>query len=76
MVLFKSTKNFCFGGFTSVPWSGPPLGIGEWVEDRESFVFSVDSRELVFKPKDYSKSVRHSSSCGPNFGGDDLAMID
>jgi len=38
-------------------------------------VFSVDSRELVFKPKDYSKSVYHASSDGPNFGGVDLGML-
>ena len=76
MVLFKSTKNFCFGGFTSVPWSGPPPPHDKWVEDRESFVFSVDSRELVFKPKDYSKSVCHHSNLGPNFGGNDLGMYD
>ena len=28
----------------------------------------------MFKPKDYSKSVYHYSSCGPNFGGTDLGM--
>ena len=69
MVLFKSTKEFCFGGFTSIPWAGG----NSWKEDRESFVFSVDSRELVFKPKDYSRSVRHHSIIGPNFG--DLGMF-
>ena len=72
MVLFKSTKDFCFGGFTSIPWAGG----NTWREDRESFVFSVDSRELVFKPKDYSESVYHCSIWGPNFGGGDLAMYD
>ena len=69
VVFFKSSKEFAFGGFTSVPWAG---GDCEWVEDRESFVFSVDSRELVFKPTDYSKSVGHGSNEGPNFGGGDL----
>ena len=47
VVLFKSSKGFAFGGFTTLPWAG---GSGEWKEDRESFLFSVDSRELVFKP--------------------------
>ena len=73
VVFFKSSKEFAFGGFTSVPWAG---GDCEWVEDRESFVFSVDSRELVFKPSVYKYSVWHSSNWGPNFGGLDLAMID
>ena len=73
VVFFKSSKEFAFGGFTSVPWAG---GDGEWVEDRESFVFSVDSRELVFKPTDYSKSVFHYSNYGPNFGGWDLGIFD
>jgi hypothetical protein len=72
VVLFKSSKEFDFGGFTTAPWTG---GNGKWVEDRESFVFSVDSRELVFKPSDYSKSIAHESTLGPNFGGGDLAMF-
>jgi hypothetical protein len=46
MVLFKSTKNFCFGGLTSLPWNSS----GGWKTDNQSFVFSVDSRELVFMP--------------------------
>ena len=73
VVFFKSSKEFAFGGFTSVPWAG---GGGKWVEDRESFVFSVDSRELVFKPTDYECSVYHYSIYGPNFGGFDLGMYD
>ena len=37
-------------------------------------MFSVDSRELVFKPKNYSNSVYHWGNWGPNFGADDLGM--
>ncbi len=51
VILFKSSKNFSFGGYTSLPWSAK--GQERWVEDRKSFVFSLDQRELVFKPKNY-----------------------
>ena len=43
------------------------------VEDSKSFVFSLDQRELVFKPKDYKEALLHGSIWGPNFCGSDLA---
>lgn len=48
LTLFKSSKNYRFGGYTTVPW-----GKGyEWKADYESFVFSVDGRQLCFRPRD------------------------
>ena len=77
MVLFKSSKGSRFGGYTTVPWAGPLNWYGvssNWKEDRESFIFSVDERQLVFKPNDYSKAVYHWSTYGPNFGAEDLGF--
>jgi len=71
MVLFKSSKGFRFGGYTALPWTNN----GWWKEDRESFIFSVDERELVFKPDNYSKAVAHASTVGPNFGAHDLGFV-
>ena len=72
MVLFKSSKGSRFGGYSALPWAGPNKY--EWKEDRESFIFSVDERQLVFKPNDYTYSVLHDSTYGPNFGGADLGL--
>ncbi len=71
VILFKSSKNFSFGGYTSLPWSAN--GPGRYVEDRESFVFSLDQRELVFRPTNYKEALYHGTIWGPNFGGCDLA---
>ncbi len=72
VVLFQSSKGFKFGGFASIPWASS----GCWKEDGETFVFSVDSRELVFKPTNYSESIFHYNTWGPNFGAENLGFHD
>jgi hypothetical protein len=72
VVLFQSSNGFKFGGFASIPWASS----GDWKDDRESFLFSVDSRELLFKPTNYSKSIFHFSNWGPNFGGNSIGFHD
>ena len=39
-------------------------------------MFSLDQRELVFKPKNYKETLFHGSNWGPNFCGYDLATGD
>ena len=73
LVLFKSSKGFRFGGFTTVRWKDSGES-NDWKKDKESFIFSVDERELVFKPDKPSKAVCRGVNWGPNFGGQDLGI--
>lgn len=70
VVLFKSSKGFRFGGFTSLPWKSS----GGYKNDKESFIFSLDYREQLFKPNNYTYSIYHKNSWGPNFGSHELGF--
>ncbi len=72
LTIFKSSKGNVFAGYTSVPWTSN--NSGEWQTDREAFLISIDSRELVYHVDDPTKAVYHDSNWGPNFGGEDLGL--
>ena len=44
--LFRSSVGNRFGGFTEVPWSNK----GYYKDDKASFIFSLDERELLYTP--------------------------
>lgn len=72
LVLFKTSKDFRFGGFTKIPWSSTD----GWKADDQSFLFSVDTRGIRYNIEDRSKAIYHDDRWGPNFGGEDMELID
>ena len=67
ITVVRSTGNFVFGGYTSVPWTSA----GEYKRDAASFLFSLrnptnsPAKLLVTHPE---YAVYHHSGCGPWFG--------
>jgi len=41
-----------------------------------SFLFSLDARDIKYKLDDRSKAVFHDARWGPNFGGEDMELIE
>jgi len=72
VVLMKSSKDFKFGGFASIPWAST----GGWKNDNESFIFSLDQRELLFKPNlNGPYHIHLASDWGPNFSSWELGFV-
>ena len=70
LVLYKSTAGGSFGGYTSLSWQKDKY----YQIDRESFIFSLDDRELVFKPYQPQHAVFQYNNWGPSFGAEDLGI--
>ena len=63
LVLVKSSKDKCCGGYTSVSWQSS----GGFKRDEKAFLFSLD--ELVmFSPVKPASAVMHAKDKGPSFG--------
>ncbi len=61
-----------FAAYTSKDWTSNE----SLVEDEKAKLISVDNPELVFPTLEKSKAVKHSKSCGPNFGSDCIVLWD
>ena len=66
LVLIKSAGNRRFGGFTSAQWSSPSSS-GEWKDDPNAFLFSLDKQKIYSYKKD-GKAIYNYKDCGPCFG--------
>jgi len=64
LVIIKSAGNRRFGGFVSIPWSSSN---GEWKDDSNAFLFSLDKRKIYSYKKD-GKAVCNHKNYGPRFG--------
>ena len=66
LVLIKSAGNRRFGGFTSAQWSSPSSS-GEWKDDPNAFLFSLDKQKIYSYKKD-GKAIYNRKDLGPSFG--------
>ena len=66
LVLIKSAGNRRFGGFTSAQWSSPSSS-GEWKDDPNAFLFSLDKQKIYSYKKD-GKAIYNDKDYGPIFG--------
>ena len=69
----QTSKGKGCGGYTKVSWK--PRTKGEFQEDSDAFIFSLDTL-TKFKPSDPRMAVRHSIEYGPTFGYCSLALWD
>jgi len=67
LVLIKSAGNRRFGGFTSAQWSSPSSSSGEWKDDPNAFLFSLDKQKIYSYKKD-GKAIYNYKDYGPTFG--------
>ena len=65
LVLIKSAGNRRFGGFTTAQWSSS--SIGEWKDDPNSFLFSLD-KQKIYSYKKNGKAIYNYKDRGPAFG--------
>ena len=72
LVLIKSAGNRRFGGFTSAQWSSSS---GEWKDDPNAFLFSLDKQKIYSYKKD-GKAIYNYKDYGPIFGGGHTIKIE
>lgn len=73
LILITTSKDLKIGGFTSVSWDSPEEAI--FIEDKNAFIFSLDLKKVYF-PEDYHHAIHISKEFGPDFGYDDLEIVD
>jgi len=66
LVLIKSAGNRRFGGFTSAQWSSSSSS-GEWKDDPNAFLFSLDKQKIYSYKKD-GYAIYNRKDYGPTFG--------
>jgi len=67
LVLFKSAGNRRFGGFTSAQWSSSSSSSGEYKDDPNAFLFSLDKQKIYSYKKD-GHAIYNCKDRGPTFG--------
>lgn len=76
LLIFKTSKNHVFAGYTSVPWSNGSLvsaffslTIGWGPKDNEAYLCSLTNDYRVFRPENPKQAVTSiSEDVGPAFG--------
>ncbi|KAJ5071812.1 pep-cterm sorting domain-containing protein [Anaeramoeba ignava] len=79
LVVIKTTDNYIFGGFTQVGWSKGP---NRWIQDSDSFLFSLKNPKLdppqklpISNPRESKFALHYHALYGPIFGyGHDLIL--
>lgn len=67
----QTTAGKRIGGFTELPWTNSK----GYQQDKESFIFSLDTCQKFVQFKNFGNAVYHNSSYGPTFGsGHDLCI--
>ena len=70
LTLVKTSNGYRCGGFTNIPWDSS----GNYKQDNNAFVFSMDTRSKYMSTD--SKSIDCYSGYGPIFGGGhDLCLV-
>ena len=60
----KTTAGKRIGGFTMVSWTS----LGNYKEDRDAFIFSLDSHQKFIQYKNFGNAIYDNSGNGPTFG--------
>jgi hypothetical protein len=66
-----TTKNFKFGGYTSLSWKNPNIGSNrnKSYEDKNAFIFSLNKKKKFYPKINNKNHVCMWSDRGPSFGG-------
>ena len=64
ITFIKTTAGRRIGGFTMVSWES----IGNYKEDRDAFIFSLDTYQKFVQYKNFANAIYDNSSYGPTFG--------
>ncbi len=64
-----TTKNFKFGGYTSLSWKKPNNGDNIYYEDKNAFIFSLNKKKKFYPKINDKYHVCMWSDRGPSFGG-------
>jgi TLD len=71
LVLFKTKNDILCGGFSSIPWQS----YGEWIVDKNCFIFSVNQRKIYKRQNDFN-NLYFLHTHGPFFGSGPCLGID
>jgi hypothetical protein len=72
VTVIKSSAGKVFGGFASVCWESLDND-GNWKEDEESFIFSMDLK-TTYRPTNPYFALFLEKNGGPAFGGNSLSL--
>ena len=77
LLLFKTDKNYIFGGYTPLNWTSPNSGEINDPNDNMTFLFSLNKMKKYTKISEKNITARSQKNHGPLFGnGTDLGIYD
>ena len=73
LTLIESKNNYVFGGYITISWEAPQNWTYKGGDDN-AFIFSINNRKK-YPIQDKSKVIYNYYECGPDFGVNDIYLI-